>query len=571
MTLRISSIIKGLVITAIAVAGWFFLAPTQLGGSATYLIIKGVSMEPSIKQGDIVIARERSSYKVGDVAAYRDTLSKTRVLHRIIARNGDHYTFKGDHNSAKDAFQPTQNEIVGYEWIHVPRGGTVLTWIQKPTNAAILAIGAMILAASGGAVVEEKKRRRRVKGGPAAIPPPRAKPRFSPLVFLPIALLVFSGLLALSSFGRSSRELVTVPDLYQQVGTFSYSGQAKPGPVYPDGTVSTGQTAFSNLVSTLDIRFRYEVRSKESAVIHGQTSLNMRLSSDETGWSRLFVLTPSKSFSGQTTTVSGTINLGTLAQLSERLKNDTGAQANSYHLALLPLVTTEGMIGSQRVSEKLAPQLDFIFDGKRLELDRAGEFGSTHYSNTGSGSSSRASTIDLRVATLTVPDARIVSLVGLALGLLGLLGVSVLMVRSRLGDEPRQIDRLYNHLLLPVLQLPPLDRIVEVDSIDALATLADRYDRAILHHTERGVHTYILQDDGLVYRYAAFDHELLQPAVGAAYVSNSLAPEQSERIENGWPIEPQEPAFQPPEVLQYPGDAGQPPQSPPTHRPGGSG
>ena len=71
-------------------------------------------------------------------------------------------------------------------------------------------------------------------------------------------------------------------------------------------------------------------------------------------------------------------------------------------------------------------------------------------------------------------------------------------------------------MLLPVTQLPEFDRIVECDSIDALATLADRYDRAILYHREGGIHTYVLQDEGLAYRYSAFDNALLQPDAYAA-------------------------------------------------------
>jgi hypothetical protein len=41
---------------------WFYFAPTQLGGTTTYVVTHGVSMEPRFHTGDLAIVRSQSSY-----------------------------------------------------------------------------------------------------------------------------------------------------------------------------------------------------------------------------------------------------------------------------------------------------------------------------------------------------------------------------------------------------------------------------------------------------------------------------------------------------------------------------
>src|SRR5438309_7768906 len=80
-------------------AAWWYFAPTQLGGSTRYVETGGVSMEPRFHTGDLAVVRPADRYTVGEVVAYRSTLLHVTVLHRILARHGDRYVFKGDHNN----------------------------------------------------------------------------------------------------------------------------------------------------------------------------------------------------------------------------------------------------------------------------------------------------------------------------------------------------------------------------------------------------------------------------------------------------------------------------------------
>jgi signal peptidase I len=55
---------------ALVVAWVVLLRPQLLGGSAAYVVVSGTSMEPTLSDGDFVLARKRSSYRVGDVVAF---------------------------------------------------------------------------------------------------------------------------------------------------------------------------------------------------------------------------------------------------------------------------------------------------------------------------------------------------------------------------------------------------------------------------------------------------------------------------------------------------------------------
>jgi signal peptidase I len=59
------------VVFVAALTAWFFtLRPGSLGGPATYVLVRGISMEPTYHDGDLVVIRRSSSYRVSDIVAY---------------------------------------------------------------------------------------------------------------------------------------------------------------------------------------------------------------------------------------------------------------------------------------------------------------------------------------------------------------------------------------------------------------------------------------------------------------------------------------------------------------------
>ena len=128
---------------------WTTLAPTALGGAANYVITQGSSMEPGVQRGDLVVLRAQDHYRVGDVVAYRSRDLKRTVLHRIAARDGTRFVLKGDNNTWIDPEKPRRSDLLGKRWLVIPRVGDLLTPLQVPRNAALVA-GLVAFLAAGG-------------------------------------------------------------------------------------------------------------------------------------------------------------------------------------------------------------------------------------------------------------------------------------------------------------------------------------------------------------------------------------------------------------------------------------
>src|SRR5207237_543966 len=84
----------------------WLLWPATLGGSTTYVVTHGISMEPRFSTGDLALLRSAGSYDVGDVIAYPSPTLGTVVMHRIVARDGDAFVPEGDNNSRQDPAVP---------------------------------------------------------------------------------------------------------------------------------------------------------------------------------------------------------------------------------------------------------------------------------------------------------------------------------------------------------------------------------------------------------------------------------------------------------------------------------
>ena len=123
---------------------WVTLAPTALGGPSAFVVTQGESMLPDYEPDGLVITQESDSYEVGDVVAYRSPKLDATVLHRIVAIDGDRYVLRGDNNDFLDEFHPTDEDIVGREWLHAPGAGDYLRLLQNPLHFAAI-IGAIAL------------------------------------------------------------------------------------------------------------------------------------------------------------------------------------------------------------------------------------------------------------------------------------------------------------------------------------------------------------------------------------------------------------------------------------------
>ena len=129
------------VLVLVLLGVYIFAGPTSLGGPASYVIIDGRSMEPTYSDGDLVVAYERDTYGIDDVIVYDAPVdSQFNVIHRITERTEGGFITQGDNRDDVDGWIAPDDEIYGAALLHLPNGGSIVSFLRQPTT--ILAIGA---------------------------------------------------------------------------------------------------------------------------------------------------------------------------------------------------------------------------------------------------------------------------------------------------------------------------------------------------------------------------------------------------------------------------------------------
>jgi signal peptidase I len=498
-------LITGATVLLLAVA-WLIAGPAQLGGTTTYVTTHGISMQPRLHTGDLALVRPAADYRVGDVVAYRSTVLHRVVLHRIIGRDGNRYVFKGDNNSFVDPIHPPRAELIGRMWLRVPRGGAILSWLRIPAIAALLC-GSLALLSLWPA----RRRRRRPRGAPAMSR--RSLRMVSPnaqLLLLGCAVVAVTCLVVgLFAWTRSTTDPVAAKVNYTHTVRFSYRADAPVGAVYPSGTVKTGDPIFLRLVRQVRVKVAYHLASTASRQVAGTQQILLRLSSP-TGWSRTISLQPSTPFRGAGAGAWVVLDLDELQALIDRVETLTGTPAGSaFTVDILPRVHVKGTLADETLDDRYTPKLSFQLDPLQLRAGGggsgadAGGVGFTQ-SQTGSVAATVATPNHLRLGShgLQVETARWVALVGYLLAMAVAL-LTTVRERRRPQDLSMQIHTRYGHLIVPIAAIMhnPAQPIVDVMSIDALAQVAERCERVILHHHRIDAESYLVDDEGTLYRY----------------------------------------------------------------------
>lgn len=118
-------------------------------------------MLPHFHENGLVITREQQSYHIGEVVAYHNKRLHTVVMHRIVARDGSRYVFKGDNNDFQDHYHPTRDDLVGAEWIYWPDGGRYLAMLRQPAAFGVILGLLGLFAIKSFMPVRVRNRRRR--------------------------------------------------------------------------------------------------------------------------------------------------------------------------------------------------------------------------------------------------------------------------------------------------------------------------------------------------------------------------------------------------------------------------
>jgi hypothetical protein len=337
------------------------------------------------------------------------------------------------------------------------------------------------------------------------------------------ALLTASGIaaavfvaLGFLAFTRPASKLSPKTAPYSQQVNFGYSAHAHAGPVYPTGTIHTGDPIFLSLVRQLGVHVKYRFVSDAPHNVAGTESILMQLTSP-TGWTHRVVLTPPTRFTGDHTDTDVTVNLPQVQALLSKVSRMTGMEGGSYMIAILPQVHIAGNVGGHPLDLSFNPATTFQLGAAQLLAQGASKTAPSGGSSAaGDGSTSGLTASQAGAVGTPVVAPATITVLGVSpqialLRWISVLGVLVsaaaaafffLRKRSEPFVESRQIQSQYGHMIVPIvagedLGWPPVD----VPNIKALVKLAESGQRLILHNRSNNVDTYMLNEEGTVYRY----------------------------------------------------------------------
>lgn len=375
-------------LTGTFLVGWFFIfGPQFLGGPAGYIYVNGVSMQPTMYTGDLAIVRHASSYAVGDIVAFQT--GEGIVIHRVIGGDGAAgYELQGDNRNEPDPWFPTNEQVVGKLWWHIPGGAARLGPLREArVFGALLGVAVAFAAIPGGRAM---KRRR--KDGRQMVPHESEQtsrgseastdPVLGPLTQAPLllssafvlvsvaALLALVGAFLAYRATPSESELVTRLE-YAQTTTFGYTAHTDPSLLYPggtvrptdpgaDGTVAPEQPLYTPLARSIDVDLRYALDTDAAADVSGTIAVDLEIG-PAGGWTHRETLLGSRAFDGAETSARVRVDLPVAAALIEQIEEETGFTATSYQLRVVPRVHLEGEAAGEAVNLDYAPAFTLLW------------------------------------------------------------------------------------------------------------------------------------------------------------------------------------------------------------------
>ena len=510
-------IVAGFVLVTL-LALWRLLAPLPVGGTVSYVITHGISMLPKYEAGDLVLVRKADRYAVGDVIAYRSANLDQPVLHRVVEAGDQGYVTKGDNNSWLDSDHPTDADVMGRTWAHLPGAGNWLAKARSPVGASLL-LGLVALSFFVG---NDRKRKRQPAGSG---PPMRGvtartlDPAGKTVVSVIAALSILFLALGIYVFSQPATETRVGNGSVDHVGAFSYHAEVPKSPVYPDGNVDPGQPIFLRLVDQLDVMFDYTLQSDKEATVSGEALVFARVTG-ASGWKKTVPVAGRTAVADGRAHLEGTLDLRSIRRFVNQVQTITGLPEAEQTVELVGRVAVEGEVASQPMSERFTPVVTFSMSAYQLQVRRlpssdeeiAGgdiaaapedplaflrhtqpaELALTH---------KVGSKVHLLGASVPISSLRQISLIGFLIALGAMFVAWMRLSRpSGEGNEASRISARYGDWLIPVGSMrTESSAMVEVKSIEALARLAELYERMILHEEAHGLHSYYVEQEGTLY------------------------------------------------------------------------
>lgn len=506
----------------VVIVAWLLFMPIQFGGRAAYVIVSGISMEPGLSRGDLVVLRHTADYEVGDVVTYREP-GFAPIIHRIIAQEGSRYVLQGDNNTWIDSYRPTAEEIVGEMWFAIPGLGKVVEWLRSPPGMALLAglTGVLLFMVRPQRDSRQTTRRRAAPRSPRL---PGLGENFGDVLFLLALLALASAILGIIAFRQPVERSTTRTLDYEHVGAFSYWADVPAG-LYDSNHLRTGEPIFPALVSEVHMIFDYWLASEAPRDVTLRYQLVAEVS-ERNGWKRTIVLEPGTVIPGSAFTTRHTFSLAEVDAVINRLEAATDFRGRPYTVALVPQVTVAGTLNGSLFEDTFAPRLEFTYDGTELwlsdpQLDDRGRIPVTQPGAVDI-TVEEPNTISLfGVLSPSIATLRWMAGAGLALSAAGVLFVLAAAWHGMRGGEEARI-RFRAGSRVVAIRHNGLDAggpLVEVASADDLVRLAREAGGPILLEDLAGVRRYFVQGERVTYYYELPDTRGAQQAIRPAATS----------------------------------------------------
>jgi signal peptidase len=494
------------------VAVWSLFAPLQFGGGASYVLVAGASMEPSLHTGDLVITRNASTYDVGEVVTYTHP-DLGPIIHRIIEVQGSSFTLQGDNNDWIDSYQPTQAEILGKSWITIPGAAFVLHHLRTPLGLLLLSlsIGIMVLVTINNPKAGKPAKGGHVRRSPRSLISTDLSELKDNWSFVLLVLILGGLLLGFVAFSTPLQRSIVAEIPYQHQGYFNYQAVGMPS-VYDDGRIEAGEAIFHSLVSSFDVTFEYQLLSDQPTTAGGTYQLLLEVS-EPNGWRRSMELIPSTAFSGTSFAASAEIDLDHILWLVESLKDRTGFNRSVFNVRIIPEIEIEGTIAGHELQDRYAPALEFLLDDYQLYMANNGpdEQAEDPLNPQAVGmiavDRQIPATLSILGIEIRVDSARWIAGLALVLGLAGAAALWIPTLQAGRQGESERIRSRYAESLLEVDKLPHLrlSQTYDVARFEDLVKIVQSKGGLIMHAVDADQHVYLVLSDEGAYRFILHD------------------------------------------------------------------
>lgn len=156
--LTVGSVVQGILVVGLAIAIVVF-RPLAWGGSTSYAVVVGVSMEPTMRTGDLAIVMRQDTYAIGDVVSYHPSAApEGEILHRVVGGDAaSGWVTKGDNRPDADPDRSTTANIVGKVVLHLPMAGFLVNSLRNPYVLGVL-VALLVMAVAWDLVATRARR-----------------------------------------------------------------------------------------------------------------------------------------------------------------------------------------------------------------------------------------------------------------------------------------------------------------------------------------------------------------------------------------------------------------------------